>query len=147
MRLGARLYLCLLGLSWKYGTQAHIDAYWNAYPDRQIPKLWPEGGRFATPVAVTVDCPHKDSTVHYVTCYEYNMTMAGGADQTQGYYLSDDDCEFPTTVVDVIQNIDGVRWPPASDKAISNPLLGRHFGGMLLRAHIRHAEAASARLA
>lgn len=112
MRFAARLYLCLLGLSWKYGTLAHIDAQWNAYPGRQVPRLWPEGGRFTTPVAVTVDCPHADSTVHYVTCYEHNMTMGGGSSLTKGYYLSDEDCEFPTTVAEVTKNIDGVRWPP-----------------------------------
>ena len=97
----SRLGLYLMWLSWHCGTVAYMDGYWSAHPGRQAPKFWPEGGRFTTSVAVTIDCPTAGSTVHYKTCWEYDMTMPPGSTRVKGIYQSASDCNFPEALSDV----------------------------------------------
>lgn len=82
----------LLGLLRALATHA----VWTSYAGRVAPRFWPEGGSFATPVAVTIDCPAHNGTVHYMTCDEF-----AGLDPGAGWTGVQRQCIFPSTLAEL----------------------------------------------
>jgi hypothetical protein len=119
---------CLVGLFGGWTT----DATWTNYGAKVAPKFWPEGGKYTTSVAVTIDCPSRNGTVHYQTCSEF-----AGMSGINNYAGEPIPCVFPSTLAGLAQLPTILSGGTVVLRDTDNLLMARctHLGQLVGEAH------------